>query len=223
MARKWTVSEIAALVDHSLLKAQTNRNEILRHCQEARSYGFASVCVNPCWVPLCVTELKGSGIPVCTVVGFPLGAATTESKAFEAKLAITQGAKEIDVVINIGKAKSGDWKAVAEDLKAVVDAARPAIVKAIIETCHLNPEEKILACRAAMAADADFVMTSTGFGTGGATLDDLSLLRQTAGKSLQVKASGGIRTRAEAITMLEAGATRIGTSAGVALVSEIED
>ncbi|MCX7026688.1 MAG: deoxyribose-phosphate aldolase [Spirochaetes bacterium] len=220
MKRNWTVQEIAALIDHSILKAQTTRNEVLKHCAYARKYRFASICVNPCWVPLCVAELEGCGVPVCSVVGFPLGAVASEAKAFEAKLSVAQGAKEIDVVINIGKAKSGDWKAVAQDLEAVVQASKPALVKAIIETCYLDHDEKVLACRAAMAAGADFVMTSTGFGTGGATVEDLALMKETVGDTLQVKASGGIRTRSEAIAMLEAGASRIGASAGVMIIAE---
>ena len=180
MARNWTGLEIAAIIDHSLLKAQASRADVLRACAEARKYRFASLCVNPCWVPLCVAELEGSGIPVCTVVGFPLGASTVEAKISEARLAVARGASEIDVVMNIGLAKSGDWKAVAEDLEAVIEAARPALVKAIIETCHLDQGEK-------------------------------------------VKASGGIRTRAEAIAILDAGASRIGASAGVAIAAESED
>jgi deoxyribose-phosphate aldolase len=223
MARNWTGPQIVALIDHSLLKAHTSRDDVLRACAEARKYRFASLCVNPCWVPLCVAELEGSGIPVCTVVGFPLGASTAEAKVSEARLAVSQGAGEIDVVINIGLAKSGDWKALAEDLQRVAEAAKPALVKAVIETCYLDQGEKVLACRAAVAAGADFVMTSTGFGTGGATVEDILLIRQTVGSALQVKASGGIRTRAEAITMLEAGATRIGASAGVAIAAESED
>jgi deoxyribose-phosphate aldolase len=223
MARNWTGPEIAALVDHSLLKAQASRSDILRVCAEARKYRFASLCVNPSWIPFCVAQLAESGIPVCAVVGYPLGANASDTKAFEARLAVSQGAAEVDVVINISLAKSGDWKAVAQDLAAVVKAARPALVKAVIETCHLDQEEKVLACRAAMAAGADFVMTSTGFGTGGATIEDLILIKQTVGDSLKIKASGGIRTRAEALALLEAGAVRIGASAGVAIAAETED
>ena len=223
MARNWTGPEIAALIDHSILKAQTSRSDVLRACDDARKYRFASLCVNPSWVPFCVAQLEGSGIPVCSVIGYPLGAGTSAAKAFEARLAVSQGAVELDVVINIGLAKSGDWNAVALDLEMVADAARPALVKAVIETCHLDQGEKILACRAAMAAGVDFIMTSTGFGTGGATIEDLVLIRQTVGQAFPVKASGGIRTRAEAISLLEAGAARIGTSAGVAIAAETED
>jgi len=163
-------------------------------------------------------------VPVCTVVGFPLGANASEIKAAEARLAIAQGAREIDMVINIGKAKAGDWAGVEEDIRAVVQASKPAaLVKVIIETCYLNAEEKAKACKAAKAAGANFVKTSTGFGTGGATIEDVALMRATVGEGMKVKASGGIRTRAEAIAMLNAGASRIGASAGVSIVAEGEE
>lgn len=223
MKKKWTRSEIASTIDHTLLKATADEKAIKTLCAEAKAYRFATVCVNPGWVSLCAEELKGSKVPVCAVVGFPLGANDTRIKAEEARQAVAQGAGEIDMVINIGKAKSGDWDFVRNDIDAVVHASKPAIVKVIIETCYLTREEKILACRAAVAASAAFVKTSTGFGTGGATVEDVVLIRQTVGEALDVKASGGIRTRLDATAMLEAGAGRIGVSAGVAILSECED
>lgn len=223
MKREWSRKELAGMVDHTLLKAQAGEADLRRHCAEARRYGFAAVCVNPCWVGLAAAELEGSGIGVTSVVGYPLGANSTETKAAEASLAAAQGATGIDMVMNIGFAKSGDWKRVAEDIAAVVHAARPIPVKVIIETCQLDREEKVLACRAALAAGADCVMTSTGFGTGGATVEDIALMRQTLGETLKIKASGGIRTRSDAIALLEAGAYRIGASAGVAIVAGAED
>ncbi len=223
MSKKWTPGEIAATIDHTLLKAVATEKAVKELCAEARAHHFASVCVNPGWVPLCVAELAGSEVPVCTVIGFPLGANASEIKAREAKLAVSQGAKEIDMVINIGKAKAGDWKGVEDDIKAVVAASKPALVKVIIETCYLNNEEKVRACKAAMTAGADYVKTSTGFGTGGATVEDVALMRSTVGTAIKIKASGGIRTRSEAIAMLNAGADRIGASAGVSIVAECED
>ncbi len=219
MDKIWTSADIAATIDHTLLKATATETSIRELCAEARTHRFASVCVNPGWVPLCVAELAGSGVPVCTVIGFPLGANATEIKTAEASLAVKQGALEIDMVINIGKAKAGEWKAVEEDIRAVVKASKPDIVKVIIETCYLNADEKVKACQAALAAGADFVKTSTGFGTGGATIDDVVLMRKTVGDALRIKASGGIRTRADAIAMLNAGADRIGASAGVSIVA----
>lgn len=223
MDKQWTSKEIAATIDHTLLKATATEAQIKTLCAEARTHRFASVCVNPGWVQLCAAELAGSGVPVCTVVGFPLGANASEIKAAEARLALAQGAREIDMVINIGKAKAGDWAGVEEDIRAVVQASRPALVKVIIETCYLNADEKAKACVAAKAAGANFVKTSTGFGTGGATIEDVALMRATVGDCLKVKASGGIRTRAEAIAMLNAGASRIGASAGVSIVAEGEE
>lgn len=223
MERKWTKSDIAAAIDHTLLKATATEDMIRNLCLEARQYRFKSVCVNPCWVPLCAKALEGSEVLVCTVVGFPLGANASETKAQEARRAVLEGAHEIDMVINIGKAKAGDWKAVRDEIAAVVEASKPAIVKVIIETCYLTNEEKIAACRAAVAAGAAFVKTSTGFGTGGATVEDVRLMKETVGQAAQVKASGGIRTLADAIAMLEAGASRIGASAGVAIMNEPEE
>ena len=220
MEREWTAAQIAATIDHTLLKATATEAAIRDLCAEAKRFGFASVCVNPCWVELCAKELAGSRVAVCTVIGFPLGANTSEIKAAEAKLAVSQGASEVDMVINLGKAKAGDWKGVQDDIAAVVAVSNPAIVKVILETCYLTNEEKVAACKAAMAAGANFVKTSTGFGTGGATVEDVKLMKATVGPMLKVKASGGIHTRAEAIALLNAGADRIGASAGVAIVSE---
>ncbi len=223
MERVWTSAEIAATIDHTLLKATATSDAIRTLCAEAKTHRFASVCVNPVWVPLCAAELAGSGVPVCTVIGFPLGANASDIKAAEASLAVRQGAREIDMVINIGKAKAGDWKGVQDDIAVVVKASKPEIVKVIIETCYLSNEEKIRACQAAQAAGADFVKTSTGFGTGGATLDDVALMRATVGTAMKIKASGGIRTRADALAMLRAGADRIGASAGVSIVADSDD
>ena len=223
MERKWTTAEIAAIIDHSLLKATATEQNAVEFCAEARAHKFASVCVNPCHVSLCKGELVGSGISVCAVVGFPLGASASETKAMEARLAVECGADEIDMVINLGKVKAGDWTAVKADIAAVVKASGEAIVKVILETCYLTAEEKVKACKAAEAAGADFIQTSTGFGTGGATIEDVALLRSAVGTALKVKASGGIRTRSEAIAMLNAGADRIGASAGISIVAEYED
>lgn len=222
MNNKWTGKAIAATIDHTLLKAVATEAQIKVLCSEAKQYGFKSVCVNPSWVSTCAKELAGSEVLIATVIGFPLGANTTAIKAEEARLAVKEGAREIDMVINIGHAKEGDWAAVRDDIAAVVKASKPAIVKAIIETCYLNQEEKIAACEAAVAAGAAFVKTSTGFGTGGATIEDVSLMKKTVGNAALVKASGGIKTYEDAVSMLEAGASRIGASAGVAIVREAE-
>lgn len=218
MKEQWTSAEIAKTIDHTLLKATATEKAVRELCAEARAYGFATVCVNPCWVPVCAEELAGSGVGVCTVIGFPLGANASAVKAEEARIAASQGAAEIDMVINLGKAKAGDWKAVEEDIRAVVKASGSAPVKVIIETCYLSDEEKVAACRASAAAGARFVKTSTGFGTGGATVEDVALMKKTVGDALKVKASGGIRTRADALAVLRAGADRIGASAGISIV-----
>ncbi|MEJ5183654.1 MAG: deoxyribose-phosphate aldolase [Rectinemataceae bacterium] len=222
MPEQWTRRKVAQSIDHTLLKATATEEQIRALCADAKTHGFKSVCVNPCWVPVCARELSGSDVLVCTVVGFPLGANSTAVKAEEARRAVAEGAREIDMVINVGWAKAGDWKAVQDEIAAVVEASRPAIVKVIIETCYLTREEKIAACRAAVAAGAAFVKTSTGFGTGGATVDDVRLMKEAVGTGAEVKASGGIRTLADAIAMLEAGATRIGASAGVSILQEFE-
>lgn len=223
MPKEWTKAELAKTIDHTLLKAIATEEQVRELCAEARKYGFMSVCVNPCWVPLCVKELSGSGIIVCTVIGFPLGANATETKAAEAALAAAQGARENDMVINLGAAKAGNWKLVEEDIRAVVAASGEAAVKVIIETCYLTDVEKARACEAAAKAGARFVKTSTGFGTGGASAEDVRLMRKATGGKLLVKASGGIRSYHDAIKMLEAGADRIGASSSIAIVSELPE
>lgn len=210
---------LARMIDHTLLKADATEAEVTRLCQEASKYHFASVCVNPANVPLAAKLLKGTDVLVCTVVGFPLGATPSEVKAFETKKAIADGAQEIDMVINIGALKSKQYAVVAADIRAVVEACSRGVTnKVIIETSLLNDEEKITACALAKAAGADFVKTSTGFSTGGATVYDVTLMRQTVGPDLGVKASGGVRDRQTAMAMVRAGATRIGASASVAIV-----
>ena len=214
-----TKRELAKYIDHTLLKPEATREQIVALCREAREHGFASVCVNPVYVPVATEELAGSDVLVCTVAGFPLGASTPEAKASEARIAAAEGAKEIDMVLSIGVLKSGDSDHVEADIRAVVDAVPGATVKVIIETCYLTDEEKIAACRLARSAGAHFVKTSTGFGPAGATLADVRLMRRTVGDSMRVKAAGGIRTLEDALAMIEAGADRIGASAGIAIVS----
>lgn len=214
------MANLAAYIDHTLLKPEATEKDILKLTAEAAQYHFASVCIHPYWVKLAARELAGTGVKVCTVIGFPLGATTAETKAFETKKAIGDGADEIDMVINIGALKSGNIEAVEADIRAVVEAAQGKLVKVIIETCLLTNEEKELACRLSVKAGAHFVKTSTGFSTGGATVEDVKLMRQTVGDKAGVKASGGIHTKAEAEAMIEAGATRIGASSGVKIVSE---
>ncbi|MBQ1770347.1 MAG: deoxyribose-phosphate aldolase [Clostridia bacterium] len=210
---------IAKYIDHTLLKANATEAQIRRLCEEASEYHFASVCVNTCYVPLAAELLKGSGVKTCCVVGFPLGAMSTAAKAFEAADAVKNGAEEVDMVINIGAVKFGDWDYVAKDIEEVVKASHDkALVKVIIETCLLTDDEKVLACRTAKEAGADFVKTSTGFSIGGATVEDIRLMRETVGAEMGVKASGGIKTYEDAIAMIEAGATRIGASSGIAIV-----
>jgi deoxyribose-phosphate aldolase len=216
---------IAALIDHTILKADATRAEIVKVCREARQYSFASVCVNSYWVPLVKAELAGSPVKVCAVVGFPLGAASTEAKVAETAVAVRDGAQEIDMVINIGALKSGDLDAVRADIEQVVRTAHQpvanqarAIVKVIIETSLLNDEEKVLASKLSKQAGADFVKTSTGFSTGGATAHDVALMRSAVGPQMGVKASGGVRTLEDLRAMTAAGATRIGASASVKIV-----
>ena len=199
-------------LDHTLLNADATSADILAVTAEAKEYHTASVCVNTCYTSLVAQELKDSGVKTCVVVGFPLGAMSTGAKAVEASLAVREGANEVDMVMNIGAAKAGDWAAVQADIAAVVNAAKPAIVKVIIETCLLSDEQKVNACLAAKAAGAAFVKTSTGFSTGGATAADIALMRKTVGPEMGVKASGGVRTREQALEMIAAGATRIGCS-----------
>lgn len=207
------------MIDHTALKPETTKGDILKLTAEAKEYRFASVCVNPTWVKLASTELAGTGVDVCTVIGFPLGANTTAVKAFETSDAIQNGATEVDMVINIGELKDKNDDVVLSDIKAVVEAAKGTLVKVIIETCLLTDDEKVRACQLAVEAGADFVKTSTGFSTGGATATDIALMRKTVGPNIGVKASGGVRTKEEVLQMIEAGATRIGASAGVAIVS----
>jgi deoxyribose-phosphate aldolase len=210
---------INKLIDHTALKPNTNKESILKLIAEAKTYDFASVCVNPCWVELAHQELKNTDVKVCTVIGFPLGANTTEVKVFETKDAIEKGAKEIDMVINIAMLKDKEYDYVENEIHQIVEAAKDkAIVKVIIETCLLTDEEKIKACELSQKAGADFVKTSTGFSTGGATVHDIALMRKTVGAEMGVKASGGVHTHEEALAMVEAGATRIGASAGVKLL-----
>ena len=210
---------INKLIDHTALKPNTNKESILKLIAEAKTYDFASVCVNPCWIELAHQELKNTDVKVCTVIGFPLGANTTEVKVFEAKDAIEKGAQEIDMVINIAMLKDKEYDYVENEIHQIVEAAKDkAIVKVIIETCLLTDEEKIKACELSQKAGADFVKTSTGFSTGGATVHDIALMRKTVGAEMGVKASGGVHTHEEALAMIEAGANRIGASAGVKLL-----
>ncbi len=213
------MTNIASYIDHTLLKPEATKEQIVKLCQEAAEYKFASVCVNPAWVAVSAKELENSPVKVCTVIGFPLGASTSETKAFETTDAIAKGAEEIDMVINIGALKSGDSELVKNDIKAVVEAATgKAIVKVIIETCLLTDEEKALASSLSKEAGADFVKTSTGFSTGGATIEDVKLMRETVGPDLGVKASGGVRSLEDLQAMVDAGATRIGASSGVQIM-----
>jgi deoxyribose-phosphate aldolase len=211
---------IAGMIDHTLLKPDATPDQIAQLCFEARKHGFASVCINPAWVKLCAQLLEGSPVKVCTVIGFPLGASAPEVKAFECQNAIEHGAAEIDMVINIGALKARDLELVARDIRGVVTAAhaRGAIVKVIIEAALLDDEEKTIACLLAKEAAADFVKTSTGFAGGGATVHDVALMRRVVGPEMGVKAAGGVRTLADAESMIKAGATRIGASAGVKII-----
>ena len=210
---------IASYIDHTILKPNATTDEVIKLCDEAKQYSFASVCVNPTQIALVANELKGTDVKACVVVGFPLGANTTAIKAAETIDVIALGAQEVDMVINIGAAKEGNWTLVESDIKGVVDAASGnAIVKVIIETCLLTDDEKVKACTLAKKSKADFVKTSTGFSTGGATVEDIALMRKTVGPDMGVKASGGVRDYATAEAMINAGATRIGASAGIAIV-----
>ena len=210
---------IASMIDHTLLKQDATGEQIDRLCAEAAEYHFASVCVNPYYVVRCVKNLKGTGVKVCTVVGFPLGATTMETKVFETLQAVASGAEEIDMVINVCALKSGHIRGVEQEIQAMAAAVEgKAILKFIIETCLLTDEEKVLACQIAKRCGADFVKTSTGFSTGGATVEDVALMRRTVGPEMGVKASGGIRDYAKAKAMIDAGASRIGASAGIAIV-----
>src|SRR5215207_7754297 len=217
-----TAHDWASLIDHTLLKPEASEADIRKLCEEAVKFGFASVCVNPGWVKTAAEFLKGSSVPVCTVIGFPLGATLSDVKAYEARRAIFNGAREVDMVINIGALKSGDDCTVEDDIRAVSTAAHEngVLCKVIIETALLTDEEKVRACLASKNAGADFVKTSTGFAKGGATADDVTLMRRTVGRNLGVKASGGVKGIDDARKMFEAGATRIGASVGVKIAQE---
>lgn len=217
------MSNIASYIDHTLLKPESTKEQVIQLCKEAAEYEFASVCVNPSYVETAAAELKDSKVKVCTVIGFPLGASTSETKAFETKDAIAKGAEEIDMVVNIGAIKSGDSELVKNDIQAVVEAAKgKAIVKVIIEASLLTDEEKVLASRLSKEAGADFVKTSTGFSTGGATVADVKLMRETVGADLGVKASGGVRSLEDVQGMIDAGASRIGASSGVQIMQGLK-
>lgn len=212
-------TNIASTIDHTLLKPESTREQVEKLCAEAKEYNFASVCVNPTWVKLSAQLLEGTPVKVCTVIGFPLGASTPTTKAFETADAIENGAGEIDMVLNIGALKTNDTELVKRDIEAVVQSAKgKAIVKVILETCLLSKEEIKLACQLAKEAQADFVKTSTGFSTGGATIEDVSLMREVVGPNMGVKASGGVRSLEDVEKMLQAGATRIGASSGVQIM-----
>jgi deoxyribose-phosphate aldolase len=212
--------DMARYIDHTLLKPEATAAEIDQLCREAAQYRFASVCINPTWVKRASENLRGTSVPVCTVIGFPLGAGTSEIKAMEARRALRDGAREVDMVLNIGALKSGDHDLVLKDIEKVVDAAHEvgALCKVILETALLTDEEKVVASALAKKAKADFVKTSTGFGPGGATVYDVALMRETVGPEMGVKASGGVRTTDDAEDMIAAGATRIGASAGIEIV-----
>ncbi len=216
------LNELAKKFDHTLLKATAVEPDIRKLCEEALAHHFASVCVNPCWVPLTSELLKGSDVLVCTVIGFPLGANSSEVKAREASLAVLQGAGEVDMVMNIGWSLEGKWAAVEEDIRQVRKAAGKVPLKVILETCYLTDEQIAKACAAATSADAAFVKTSTGFGTAGATAAHIRLMKKNIKPGMKVKASGGIRTLADTLDLLEAGADRIGASASVAIIKEYQ-
>ncbi len=221
-ASQMTPEKLAACIDHTLLKPDASVAQIHKLCQEATHYHFASVCVNPVWITCCREQLRGSDVPVCTVIGFPLGANQAPVKAIEAESAIAAGATEIDMVLAIGYLKSGYFRQVEEDIAAVVSASAPHLVKVILETCLLQDEEIVRACEIAVAAGAGYVKTSTGFAASGARAEHIRLMRQTVGREIGVKASGGIRDLATALEMITAGASRIGASASVAIVAEAQ-
>jgi deoxyribose-phosphate aldolase len=213
-------SDLNTYIDHTLLKPEATKEQVDKLCEEAKEYSFYSVCVNSSWVEYCAKKLRGSGVKVCAVVGFPLGAMEGRAKGYETRHAIEAGADEIDMVMNVGALKSGNAKLVEDDIRWVVRATRQkTLVKVIIEAALLNDDEKILACQLAQKADADFVKTSTGFAKGGATIADIALMRRTVGPKMGVKAAGGIRSYEDAVNMIGAGATRLGTSSGIAIVT----
>ncbi|WP_321328947.1 deoxyribose-phosphate aldolase [uncultured Ilyobacter sp.] len=211
--------KINKYIDHTVLKATTVKEDIVKLCQEAKEYGFFSVCVNGCYVSLAAEELKGTDVKIAAVVGFPLGAMSSEAKVFEAKKCIEDGASEIDMVINVGLLKSGETKLVEDEIRAIKEAIGDNVLKVIIETCYLTEKEKRTACQLSLNAKADFVKTSTGFGTGGATFEDVALMKEVVGDKAQIKASGGVRYLETAMKYIEMGVTRLGTSSGVMLVT----
>lgn len=217
------LAELCRIIDHTVLKPTAMPQDIRNLCKEALEYHFGAVCVHPCYVKLAKNELEGSGVKVVTVVGFPLGANTSAVKAAEAQEAIANGADELDMVLNIGAAKAGDWELVESDIRAVAQAADGVLLKVIIETCYLTDEEIVQACRTAVAGGAAFVKTSTGFGPAGAKLEHVRLMRQTVGPLIGVKASGGISTYSQALAMIEAGANRLGTSSSVKIAKEAKE
>ena len=211
--------KINKYIDHTVLKATTVKEDIVKLCQEAKEYGFFSVCVNGCYVSLASEELRGTDVKIAAVVGFPLGAMSSEAKVFEAKKCIEDGASEIDMVINVGLLKSGEGKLVEDEIRAIKEAIGDKVLKVIIETCYLTEKEKRTACQLSLNANADFVKTSTGFGTGGATFEDVALMKEVVGDRAQIKASGGVRDLETAMKYIEMGVTRLGTSSGVMLVT----
>lgn len=216
---------MAKMIDYTLLRPEATRNDITRICEEGKKFGFIAVCINPTWVPLASKLLKNSGVKVDTVIGFPFGATLPEVKVFEAETAILAGAEEIDMVVNFGALKSGDIVLVIKDIESVVDLSRKygVISKVIIEVCYLTTEEKILACRLVKNGGADFIKTSTGFGSGGATVEDVKMLRENVGNNVGVKAAGGIRILEDVVRMVDAGASRIGTSSGIKIIESIPE
>lgn len=219
-----STAELAAMIDHTILAPNASEADVRRLCAEALEYGFASVCANPVWASVLAEELDGAAAVPCVVIGFPFGASATEVKAYEAKTAVAAGAKEVDMVINIASAIAGDREALVADIKAVADAchAGGAKLKVIIETSYLNDDQKVLACEASVEAGADFVKTSTGYSSAGAAVEDIALMRKTVGPNIGVKASGGVRTREQALAMIEAGASRIGASKGIEILGASE-
>lgn len=205
-------------IDHTLLKQNSTEAQLIQLCKEAKAFDFATVCVNPCWIELCKKELEGTDVGVCTVIGFPLGAMTSASKVFEAKNAIEMGADEVDMVLNIGALKDNKMDYVVNEIKAIKEAVGTHCLKVIIETCLLTDEEKVRACKAVVEAGADFVKTSTGFSTSGATIEDVKLMKETVKDACKVKAAGGVRSHDDLLKMIEVGADRIGTSSGVSLL-----
>ena len=210
--------KLSKYIDHTLLQADATKEQIVELCKEAKEYDFASVCVNPSWIDVAKEELQGSDVKVCVVIGFPLGAMTKDAKVFEARDAIEKGADEVDMVIHIGKLKDGDDAYVTSEIKAIKEAVGDHVLKVIIETCLLSDEEKVRACLDAKQAGADYVKTSTGFSTSGATVEDVALMKKTVGEGVSVKAAGGVRTKEDMMAMIDAGADRIGTSRGVSLM-----